>query len=151
MGLFSKKKKLPEFPKLPEKPSFPEYKQHLPPMPKQPAKQLPRLPPLQPEEEFNMPIRRPIMPRPRPIPPQEIAPIVERPSGPQPLFVKIDRYKAAINALSDIKQKLSEAEATLTKLNAIKLREGEEISRWEQEIVIIKEKLMAIDRELFEV
>ncbi len=145
MGLFSKKKKqeLPQFPRLPEKPSFPEYKQQMP--------SRPRLPEIEPEDNFQIPIRRPDMPRPMPVPPRELAPTIPSSPGPQPLFVKIDRYKAAINALNEIKTKLSEAEATLSKLNAIKIREADEIARWENEISVIKERLMVIDKQLFEV
>ena len=91
------------------------------------------------------------MPRPRPIPAQELAPTIPTATGPQPLFVKIDRYKAAINALTEIKQKLAEAESTLTRLNAIKVRESDEIARWEAEMETIKERLMTIDKQLFEV
>jgi hypothetical protein len=145
MGLFTKKEKkeMPQFPRLPEKPSLPEYKQQIA-IPEPFKLDLPDLEP----EEFNMPIRRPQMPRPMP---QQEMPRMPTNSGSQPLFVKIDKYKAAVKALNEIKEKLSEAEDTLAKLNAIKLRETDEISRWETEISGIKEKLMAIDKNLFEI
>ncbi len=146
MGLFSKKKKVPEFPKLPEKPSFPEYRSQVP----TPESFRVKIPEIEPEE-LNIPMRRPEMPRQRPIYPREIAPAIPSSPGPQPLFVKIDKYKAAISSLNEIKQKLSEAENTLAKLNAIKIRESDEIARWESEITTIKDRLMAIDRNLFEV
>jgi hypothetical protein len=144
MGLFSKKQKkeLPQFPRLPERPSFPEYKQQV--ATPEPFKM--DLPEVEPEEEFKIPVRKP-MPRPMP---QQMPSLPSTPSR-QPLFVKIDRYKAAIDALNDIKEKLAEAEDTLAKLNAIKLRESDEITRWETEISGIKEKLMLIDKNLFEI
>ena len=154
MGLFSKKQKkeLPQFPRLPEKPSLPEYKPQIP-TPESFRKHLPELKPEERQENFGIPIRRPEMPRPTPAPiqPRELEPKIPGAVGPQPLFVKIDKYRAAINALNEIKQKLAEAEDTLTKLNAIKLRESDEIARWETEIRNIKEKLIAIDKNLFEV
>lgn len=148
MGLFFKKKKkeVPEFPRLPERPSLPEYKAQVPPTPETLRIKLPEIKP----EEVEIPIRRPEMPRPQPVPPRELAPTIQ-PAGPQPLFVKIDRYKAALQALSEIKTNLTEAESTLAKLNVIKLRESDELARWESEISVIKEKLMAIDKQLFEV
>jgi len=145
MGLFSKKQKkeLPQFPRLPERPSFPEYKQQI--TTPEPFKM--DLPEIEPEEEVQIPIRKPM---PRPIA-QPMPSLPSTPSRQQPLFVKIDRYKAAIDALNDIKEKLAEAEDTLSKLNAIKLRESDEIVRWETEISGIKEKLMSIDKNLFEI
>ena len=143
MGLFTKKKKdIPQFPKLPERPSFPEYRSQVP-TPE------PFRIPLPPQEEFNIPIRRPEMPRPRPMPIQEIS--QEIPLGTQPIFVKIEKYKAAIKALNEIKQRLEEAEDTLTKISVIKVRESDEIARWESEIQNMKDKLIAIDKNLFEV
>ena len=152
MGLFFKKKKLPGFPKLPEKPSFPEYRPQVP-RPEQFRIKIPELRPeeLEKQKRLDIPVRRPEMPRPRPVPPRELAPILPSSTGPQPLFVKIDRYKAAIKALNEIKERIAEAETTLVKLNAIKLRESDEIARWESEISNIKEKLLTIDKQLFEV
>lgn len=152
MGLLSKKpnKEVLRFPKLPERPGFPEYTPQI----SAPEPIRIRLPELRPEEqgeqreEFSMPFRRPEMPRPMNI--QELAPTLPSSLGSQPLFVKIDKYKAAIKALDDIKQKISEAENTLTRLNAIKIRETDEITHWEEEIRNIREKLMAIDKNLFE-
>ncbi len=146
MGLFSKQqgKEALRFPKLPEKPAFPEYRPQIP----SPESFKIKIPELSEErEEFSMPIRRPEMPRPQMM--QEFAPSLSS-VGSQPLFVKIDKYKAAVKALDEIKQKISDAENTLTRLNAIKVRESDEITRWEEEIRNVKEKLVAIDKNLFE-
>lgn len=151
MGLFSAKKQSKEvlrFPRPPEKTSFPEYRPQMP----IPEPLRIKLPELRPEESigFNMPIRRPEMPR--PMMPEELAPTLPLSTslGSQPLFVKIDKYRAAIRALDEIKQRISDAESTLARLNAIKIKETDEITQWEGEIRNIKEKLMAIDKNLFE-
>jgi hypothetical protein len=140
MGLFSSKRKdepkvlspLPEFPRISEEPKFPTYEPQF--------KQLPE------EKEINIPLRKPVF-SPRQIDIQSSPASIEE----KPLFVKIDRYKEALSSINDIKNKLKEIESILSKLEEIKNVEDKELTTWRDNIDIIKEKLISVDKRLFEI
>ncbi len=69
----------------------------------------------------------------------------------KPLFVRIDRYKQAVNDLEHIKNRLREAEHLLDEIDRIRIEENRELEEWRAEINRVKEKLLDIDRKLFEV
>lgn len=136
MGLFKRKKKeekpkIPEFPKLPEEPSFPTYEPQLKKFSLQKDEELP---------ELEIPIKKPKIPE-----------RVTLPAEEKPLFVKIEKYKSAVDIVNKIKNKLSEAEKILENLNKIKNQEDEELEKWQTDIDSIKENLLKVDKELFEV
>lgn len=154
MKLFSKKKEeKPELPPL----KFPEF-------PKEPK--VPRYEPVSPAETtaikqavsppmLEIPIRKPMARRPVTYP----AAPMEAPYEPreeevqkrgQTLFVKIERYKEAAAKMEHIKEKIVEAEKILRKLDEMKRREDEELTRWHQDLNTIKEKILSVDRSLFE-
>jgi len=68
----------------------------------------------------------------------------------QTLFVKMERYKDALAKMDHIKEKITEAEKILKKLDEIKRQEDEELSRWHQDLEIIKNKILAVDKGIFE-
>lgn len=119
MGLFSKKKKE-------EKPKeFPIYETHAPDL----------------KEPFSIPLRKPEPP---------LAPLTTKARGEEkPIFVKIDKYKAAISTIEDIKAKLENIEKILRNLNKIKSEEEDELENWQRDVSIIKEKLLSVDKNLF--
>lgn len=67
------------------------------------------------------------------------------------IFVKINKYKAAIDTLEIIKEKLKTAEIIIDELAKIREKEEAEFSEWQNSIQEIKEKLSQVDRNLFEV
>ncbi len=69
----------------------------------------------------------------------------------RPVFVQIDDYKDAMNSIELLKQKVREVEYTLDRLNEIKSQEQLEISNCETSLNKIKEKLVGIDKKLFEI
>ena len=66
------------------------------------------------------------------------------------LFVKIDNYKEAMRTMDKVKSKLADTEKVLNRLRDIKQEEDRELSSWHDEFEDLKEKLLSIDRELFE-
>ena len=66
------------------------------------------------------------------------------------LFVKIDMYKESMRTLNLIKESLMNTENILNKLHKIKDEEDAEIKEWHDEIRRIKQKVMFIDKNLFE-
>ena len=66
------------------------------------------------------------------------------------LFVKIDKYKESMRTLNLIKDSLMNTEHILNKLHQIKSQEDDEIQKWHDQIKRIKQKVMYMDKNLFE-
>tara|TARA_Y100000310_G_C20689163_1_gene821073 strand:+ start:3267 stop:3911 length:645 start_codon:yes stop_codon:yes gene_type:complete len=69
----------------------------------------------------------------------------------RPVFVQIDDYKDALNSVEVLKQKIREVEYIIDRLNEIKSEEQVEISNCETALSKIKERLVGIDKKLFEI
>jgi len=67
----------------------------------------------------------------------------------EPVYVRIDKFKAAINNFDEIKSKILEIEDLLRKIRGIKQKEEEELKEWEKEIESIKARIEGIDRSIF--
>ena len=67
------------------------------------------------------------------------------------IFVKVEKYKEAIDTLEIIKEKLKTAQAVLNELKELKRKEEAELEEWQSSINDIKEKLTLIDNNLFEI
>ena len=142
MPLFHKKEEkrlpLPEFSRLPELPKY------------EPEIKMPEIAQIKSaiSESRSMPSEIPFR---KPLPIK----IIEQPQKivfeEKPLFVKIDKYKEAINKIDQIKAKLREAEIILDELTKIKDKEDNEFNSWRADINDIKQKLLDVDKNLFEV
>ena len=71
-------------------------------------------------------------------------------SEEKPLFVKVEKYREVMVTLNELKNKLKDAGDLLVELNKIKEQEERELSAWQDDLNAIKEKLINIDRTLFE-
>lgn len=145
MGLFSSKKKdkvekndLPplKFPDLPQKgqQGFPEF---------------PKGNNNSPEEQE---IQRAVKPAPNPTMPN-LQPAMEpmgQPTEEKPLFVKVETYREVMATLNELKERLKSAGDILTELNKIKNKEEKELQGWHTDLENLKEKLINIDKLLFE-
>ncbi len=67
------------------------------------------------------------------------------------IFVKVEKYKEAIDTLEIIKEKLKTAQAVLNELRELKSKEEAELEEWQNTINDIKSKLTLVDNNLFEV
>ena len=135
MGLFTKKRseelELPKFPDLPEEPSFPTaYEPEFADKEESP-------------DEFGIPQRK-TMERPMFEP-------IERRSIEKPVFVKIEQYREALDNIEAIKTKVREAEELLSRLDQLRSQEDKELQNWHDNIGRIKDKLLSVDKKLFEV
>lgn len=161
MALFFKKKKeekieinLPhvnEIPRFPEfqTPKFPEIESIKKEIERKPEDLgIPMREVIQPEqrkqENISIPIRKAV---------QEEKIMVSRRMSDEtkPIFVKIEKYKTALDLIDQIKSKISEAEKILTDVENIKVNEDKELENWKSELQDIKEKLLSVDKNLFEV
>ncbi len=102
-------------------------------------------------EEFQAPIRRPLKPM--------LGESIMRPkmfsehitNDSKPIFVKLEKYRSAINNISELRRKIREAEELIEEIEKIKSQEDREFSNWQKHISDIKARLLEIDRNLFEV
>ncbi len=73
------------------------------------------------------------------------------PDGDKPLFVKIEKYKEIMHMIDAINSKLSDAENLLHDLEKVRNDEQEKLEAWKKDLENVKEKLLSVDKDLFEV
>ena len=105
----------------------------------------------------DRPLPQPMMP-PQPVarPPASFSPPqMQQPQTmsveDKPLFVKIGQYREAMSHLELLKQKIKEAESALAKIEDLRAKEQAEIANANSMLATIKDKLIVIDKKLFEV
>jgi hypothetical protein len=67
----------------------------------------------------------------------------------EPIFVKIDKFKDAVDNFELIKEKLYEIDELLKRIKETRAKEREELDSWEKEVNEIKNKVANIDKSLF--
>ena len=67
----------------------------------------------------------------------------------EPVYIRIDKFKFAIDGFEEIKEKIGEVEKYLQKIREQKRREDEEMHEWEKEIEAIKTRIESIDNKIF--
>ena len=164
MDFFKKKRReerlppLPEFPRLPSDrfktmPELPFYDEQLS------NKDLKKVRPL---EEFNFEDKLPppeLMEKEdnkddytlNEFSPEQKMEDIELEKENKPLFVKMSKYKESVKAISSIKERLSEAERVLNNLKKLKDQEDKELGEWQSKLNEIRQKLIKVDKDLFEV
>jgi predicted ribosome quality control (RQC) complex YloA/Tae2 family protein len=68
----------------------------------------------------------------------------------EPIFIKIDRYEEALDYINSVRDKIKEIEDMIENLKKIKRDEDQALDEWKENLNQIKEKLMIVDRNLFE-
>ena len=68
----------------------------------------------------------------------------------KPLFIKIEDYEDAINTIDKIKLKLQDADKLLAEISRIRKQEDSELENWNRDLENVKEKLLMVDKQLFE-
>lgn len=66
------------------------------------------------------------------------------------IYVRLDKFHTAKRSLEEIKSKVEEVEALLSKIREIKMREEQELSGWEKDIFNIKSRLQDVTDNIFE-
>lgn len=67
-----------------------------------------------------------------------------------PVFVKIEEYKDVLDIMDLIRNKVSEAKATMGKIVELKNQEDSELDFWSAELSDVERKLDYMDKNLFE-
>ena len=99
------------------------------------------------EDDFEVPQRE----RKQVAQAQRNSPNVRSMDDEKPLFVQIDKYKDVLRSIEVLKAKLANAEDLLKGLDELKTKEEQKIEEWKQDVQNMKERLLSIDQELFEV
>lgn len=83
--------------------------------------------------------------------PQEIIETSPRTSvkNAEPIYVRLDKFETSLQAIGEIKRKIAEVEGILKKTKEIKQKEEQELEAWEKEVHIIKSRIDAIDKDIF--
>lgn len=79
--------------------------------------------------------------------------IVEKPmirDRSKDVFVKIEKFYSARNALAEVKQKLIEIDEAIKKIREVKMREEQELAGWEKEILQVKSRIQEVTGNIFE-
>ena len=74
----------------------------------------------------------------------------QQPSGERPVFVKLQEYREAMASIEVLKQKIRETEGLLGRIDQLRSQEQVEMAAFRDNLNKIKEKLVAIDKRLFE-
>lgn len=68
----------------------------------------------------------------------------------QPLFVRIEKYKEVLETLKRLREKISDAEEGIAKIENLRHEEEKELEAWSNDLNAIRQQLLAIDKKLFE-
>ena len=80
----------------------------------------------------------------------QASPVANRISGDKPVFVKIDNYKEAMASIDKIKELINGAEGMLDEVRKIRSEEDKDLEKWHKNLDKVKEKLLDVDKKLFE-
>jgi hypothetical protein len=75
---------------------------------------------------------------------------INRVSGEKPVFVKIDNYQDAIDNIDKVKEMISDAEGLLDNIHKLRSDEDRELENWHRSLDKLKDRLLNVDRKLFE-
>ncbi len=179
MGLFSRKKSEEDFEKLPELPQLPESIHSAALSRQAPsqieASSLPSLPQTESAKRWSMQavkdaVRSPgldsgnnnfdassgeegVMGTPRvPLYMSQSAQVSSASAAPvrrEPLFVRIDKFEAALRDFEDISIKIKRIEELITEIRELREKEDREFGEWEKDLQVMKSRMDNIDRTLF--
>ena len=156
MGLFFKNKpKLvveeeSHLPTIPELPSIEEHHDEM----NYDSSELQALPSYEPtigqiKREVEKPTESDVPQRERKIMPKMVMHSTEM-TQEKPLFIKIEQYKDALRAVDHLKEKVAEAEQLFKIIEDIRTQEEQRLEAWKHAIQSLKDKLLLIDQNLFE-
>jgi hypothetical protein len=121
--------------RAPEVPKIPNYEQEFGTIKKEVNKPIIAQPKQQPR--INIPERKPMD-------------NVNRVSGDKPVFVKIDNYQDAMSNIDKVKDMIGEAEDLLDNIHKLRADEDRELESWHRSLDKLKDRLLNVDRKLFE-
>jgi len=67
----------------------------------------------------------------------------------EPVYVRLDKFETTVTAFEEIRNKINEIENLLAKVRETKRKEEAELEEWEKEIQVVKARIEAIDKSIF--
>jgi hypothetical protein len=67
----------------------------------------------------------------------------------EPIYIRLDKFQATVEAFEDMKNRIKDIEELIVKTKEIRTREEQELEEWERELEIIKSRIDAIDKNIF--
>lgn len=77
------------------------------------------------------------------------APVTQVKNNTEPIYVRLDKFETSLQSIEEIKRKIQEVEKILKETKEIKQKEEQELEAWEKEVHIIKTRIGAIDKDIF--
>lgn len=146
MGLFSNRKEKPEMPRPDmynfDAPKIPNLERLQFPEPKIPPRKIVL------SDELGS-IKRSVAIPPSPQNQNVIPSSDGRYVSKKGLFIRIEKYKEALESIEQIKVRINEVEHTLIGLEKMRRQEDLEIEKWRRDLNSVKQKLLGIDNTLF--
>ncbi len=100
-------------------------------------------------DKMPKPLRKPITEEVGWESPSEFGGKRELDTGPEPIFIRIDRFEEALKIFNETKKKLYEIERTLEEIKRVKEKEEKELSAWENKVRTIKGQIEKVDKDIF--
>ena len=73
----------------------------------------------------------------------------QMPARREPLFVRIDKFEAALRDFEDISIKIKRIEELITEIRELREKEDREFEEWEKDLQVMRSRMDDIDRTLF--
>ncbi len=67
-----------------------------------------------------------------------------------PVFVKVEEYRAILDLLGKVRERLNQARTLLSKVNELKQQEDQQIENWARDIDDVEERLNSISQSFSE-
>ena len=67
----------------------------------------------------------------------------------EPVFIRIDKFEESLKVFEKTREQVKEIEGLVRHAKELKVREEEELIKWEEEIQTIKEQIGKVDRDIF--
>jgi hypothetical protein len=81
--------------------------------------------------------------------PMHVASIPKPTKKIEPVYIRIDKFKSAVETFEEIKSQVADVEDLLKQIKEVKRKEEQELKEWEKEIESIKAKMDSIDNNIF--
>lgn len=66
-----------------------------------------------------------------------------------PIFIRVDKFQESLEIFEEAKDKIMEMEKMLEEIKQIKENEEKELSAWENEILLIKNQIEKVEKDIF--
>lgn len=87
----------------------------------------------------------------RPTPVQSPVNMTETVVGDKPVFVKLENYREALSTIDALKTKIKEMDDLLQKIEDVRAQEQQQLQSAKEGLAKVKESLLSVDKQLFEV